>query len=428
MPQNPLAIAFKGKGLSKVVSRGASLLSRYGLTTARLDEELRQLVQLTQRYDCRPTLPITSVVLQRNPRLIQRYQAEGVEFAIHGYRHVDYSALDAGEQHHHLRAARRIFDSNGIRVRGFRAPYLRRNAETLTVLNDLALGYDASPAYAWEVLNGSRTPAYEHVLEFFHARPATDYPVVPHLRAGVVQIPYSLPDDESLVERLALTGPERMSHLWVACLRAAHNRGELFALGLHPARTRLCYEPLRAVLAEARLLTPSVWIARLDEIAEWWRERLAAAVTVHSTEAGDHHITVTGPSAVTVLVRGGSPAAEARAWVGEYQQVMATAFALRTPVRPVIGLTSRTAPEAADFLRQQGYVAETEAEGAAYSVRVDQPSFSPEDQRRLLEQIETSNGALVKLSRWPNGAASALAITGDIDALTLWDYGLRFVE
>jgi hypothetical protein len=34
----------------------------------------------------------------------------------------------------------------------------------------------------------------------------------------------------------------------------------------------------------------------------------------------------------------------------------------------------------------------------------------------------------VWLGRWLNGARSALAITGDIDALTLWDCGLRFFE
>jgi hypothetical protein len=31
------------------------------------------------------------------------------------------------------------------------------------------------------------------------------------------------------------------------------------------------------------------------------------------------------------------------------------------------------------------------------------------------------------LGRWPHNTGSALAITGDIDALTLWDYGLRYL-
>jgi hypothetical protein len=31
------------------------------------------------------------------------------------------------------------------------------------------------------------------------------------------------------------------------------------------------------------------------------------------------------------------------------------------------------------------------------------------------------------LGLWPAGARSALAVTGDIDALTLWDFGLRLL-
>jgi hypothetical protein len=40
--------------------------------------------------------------------------------------------------------------------------------------------------------------------------------------------------------------------------------------------------------------------------------------------------------------------------------------------------------------------------------------------------IEESKRPLVRLGTWPDGARSALAVTGDIDALTIWDFAARF--
>jgi hypothetical protein len=79
-------------------------------------------------------------------------------------------------------------------------------------------------------------------------------------------------------------------------------------------------------------------------------------------------------------------------------------------------------------LRQQGYIVEVNHESHRYSCYFDQTEFAAKDERSLLAQIEGTDRPLVRLGRWPNGARSALAITGDIDALTLWDYGLRFFE
>ena len=58
---------------------------------------------------------------------------------------------------------------------------------------------------------------------------------------------------------------------------------------------------------------------------------------------------------------------------------------------------------------------------------VMKPEARAETVERLLAQIEGGDFPLVRLGRWPNGARSALCVTGDIDALTIWDYGLRFL-
>ncbi len=62
-----------------------------------------------------------------------------------------------------------------------------------------------------------------------------------------------------------------------------------------------------------------------------------------------------------------------------------------------------------------------------YPFYLERPDFKPEDERPLLARIEDGDWPMLRLGRWPDGARSALCITGDIDALTLWDYGLRFL-
>ena len=49
--------------------------------------------------------------------------------------------------------------------------------------------------------------------------------------------------------------------------------------------------------------------------------------------------------------------------------------------------------------------------------------FGPEDRQPLLAQIAAAP-PLVRLGRWPTGAASA-SVTGDVDALTIGDYASR---
>lgn len=425
---NPLAIALRGKGVLNVLRRGASLAGRYGLTPGRLDRELGRLAALTDAFNCRATLPITTVVLERHPDVIRRYQDRGVEFAIHGYQHVDHSQLPAAAQRAHLAAAQRAFARAGLQLKGFRAPYLRRNADTLQVLRELGLEYDASQAYAWDdVAEPAHNPAYRRVLEFFQARPADRYPVTPHLVGDFVHVPYSLPDDESLVERLRAS-PSQMRQLWLECFQRSYVRGELFTLGLHPERTSLCAEPLRAVLAEARGRQPGVWMARLDELAAWWRARSRAELTLAQTGPGAFRVAVVGPPGTTVLARALIARAPSAPWLPGYVRVSAAEFDVEAARRPCLGLSPAAPPALADFLRQHGYVVEISPAREAYALYLERATFTAEDQRPVLAEIENHAGPLVRLGRWPDGAASALAVTGDIDALTLWDYGLRLLE
>jgi peptidoglycan/xylan/chitin deacetylase (PgdA/CDA1 family) len=424
---NPFSVALKGKGPFNLARRAASIVRGYGITPTRIDRALEQFTTTLSQSGCSATFLITAVALGRNPQVIKKYQEQGIEWAIHGYRHIDHCQLSPAEQLAQLELARQLFGSVGIQAQGFRGPYLHANADTLLALQRQGLAYDSSQGLSWDVLDGREPPAYRHVLGFYGALPASDYPSLPSLEGDLVCIPYSLPDDEALAHRLSLETIAQMSALWLAILRRSYELGELFTLGLHPERTFICQEPLAAVLSEARQLDPPVWIARLDEIAAWWRARNEARVKIADTADGKLQVAVTGPTGITVLARGLEVDVPTQPWADGYQQVPAATFTVHALLRPCIGLSPAASPKLSSFVRQQGYIVEMSEQGHRYACYLDQMDFTPEDQRPLLAQIESAGHSLVRLGRWPNGARSALAITGDIDAMTLWDYGLRFL-
>jgi len=425
----PLSIALKGKGLTSFLKRVWTLGRRYGLTVAKMDHALEQLSKVLQQFDAGATFPITATALADKGDIIQKYQAQGIEFAVHGYRHVDHSQLSLAEQKMHFEKASQIFLQQGIQFGGFRSPYLRFNEHTLAALAQSGFSYDSTPGLFWDIGQKHITESYLRVLDFYGAQSANDYPALPYLGEvnNLVRIPYCLPDDEALIERLKLIDKQTMSNIWMSILNQTYELGELFTLGLHPERISLLHQPLSNTLARARELSPKVWIARLDEIAHWWRARSQATFELKVENDNHFQLSVSGPPGITVLARDVAINAKIESWYGGFDRILETSFSFQAGKRPCIGLSPDSAPALSDFLKQQGYWVETGHQSRAYSIYMEQAHFTPEDERPLLRKLAQSEASLIRLGRWPNGAQSAMCVTGDIDALTLWDYLLRFL-
>jgi peptidoglycan/xylan/chitin deacetylase (PgdA/CDA1 family) len=425
---NFIAIAAKGKGYPALVKRARSIGARYGLGLAKMDRTLKLFVDILRKFECGATFPITASVLARHGSVVKKYQDQNIEFAIHGLFHVDYSQLSLREQNQHLERARQVFDQAKVRLAGFRCPYLRWNEDTLAAIRNNNLSYDSSQAIHWDVADGHLTDDYQRVLSFYRSRSAQDYPALPKRVGKLVQIPYCVPDDEALVERLKLGDVEAMSDIWLTILERTYDLGELFTLGLHPERIGLLQQPLTAVLARARCLSPKVWIARLDEITRWWQGRSQATCEVVPEGDSTFHLEVRGPSGTKVLARDVEVDVPTEPWRDGFDCISATSFRFRASKRACIGLSPDSDQTLLDFLRQQGYWVETGDEDQAYSIYLREPRFLAEDERPLLRRLAQSDAPLIRLGRWPDGAQSALCVTGDIDALTMWDYGLRFLR
>ncbi len=431
MKTNSITFAARAKGPLALLKRARNITNHYGLTSTKMDRALQLFAQTLGRFGCGASFPLTAVVLRRNSDTIAKYLDQNIEFAVHGYTHIDYSQLAPEEQVAHLRRARETFDAAGVQAVGFRSPYLRGEPHLYAAIEAAGFSYVSNQPIMWDILDAdalapSTCAAYGRAIEFYDPWPARERPSLPQLRNQVVEIPVSLPDDEILLERLGGETNGLVEKAWRRILSESYQRGELFTIQLHPERIARCADGLFAVLSEARTLTPSVWVARLDEIAAWWRARIGATVEITAASDGGLHAVVTGPSGTTVLARAVEVEAPTVPWADGYQQVEAMSFTIRAPYRPFIGLSPDVSPKLADFLRQQGYIFEISEESRLYSHYFYQTEFTAKDERSLVTRIEGTDRPLVRLGRWPHGAYSALAITGDIDALTLCDYGLRF--
>ena len=418
-------IAVQGKGLQNAFRRLKSIASRYGITPRKMDLALEFFGDLLTQYNAGASFPITASALARNKGVIEKYQAKNIEFAVHGLHHVDHSLLSFNQQISDLTKARQTFGERGIISSGFRSPYLRYHDTTIKAISETGFIYDSSSSLYWDVLDGAGTESYDNVLEFYGAQPAKLYPALPRLTNGIVQIPYCIPDDESLIERLSFNSMDEMIQPWLKILEATHQSGELFTLGLHPERIYHCEVPLKEVLVKARILFPKVWIARLDEIARWWMKRAKVKPVILSAQPGEFIMKLKRIQGLTVLGRDIEFISPSKEWEGSYRVAQGNTIHFRSNVRPFIGISPDSDPGLGKFLHQQGFIIETAQIAHTHAIYLEYPEFSREAEKPLLAELENHQGPLLRFGRWPNESKSALCVTGDIDALTIWDYLLR---
>jgi peptidoglycan/xylan/chitin deacetylase (PgdA/CDA1 family) len=381
-----------------------------------------------------PTFPVTAVVLKRHPKQIKELCQRGIEFAVHGYIHTDYGVLPLEEQAKHFKRAIDTFGSYHIPYTGFRAPFLRTNDQTPQVLARLGFAYDSSYVLHWNVIDKTRYSdqswrEYDRLLRFCQSRKAEEYLAVPRPMDGFVEIPVSIPDDEVMVDRLGITDVSKISEIWAAILQITYKTGELFTLSLHPERFSLCEKALTDIIQQAKQLDPPVWVATLRGIAEWWKERASFKLQISPQGSGRYRVLADCSDRATLLLRNCKANAPVSEWSDGYQTIKARDFILESPARPAIGIGLDSSPAVVDFLHNEGFVVERSERPDNYAIYFSNlAQFDEADEKPLAQKIEQAGAHLLRYWRWPDRAKSALSVTGDIDSMTLIDFGLRILE
>ena len=423
-----LAVSLQSRGASATFARTAQVFARFGATTSAMARRLERFQAIASAHGVRPTWPTTACVLERHPALLQRYAEAGVELALHGLVHGDHAALDGPRQRATIARAIDLFARSGLQPTGFRGPYLRYNGATLDALRALGIRYHSSQAVVFPLVaappDAAAAAQYAFALRLYGALDAHAVAVRPRLRDGLVDIPVAVPDDEILLDRLRLREPA-LSAQWLHVLELTYERGDLFTIQLHPERIGELAAALETTLKAARGRRPAIYTARLEDIARWWLRRSKFLLRVRRDGDARYRVSLTADADATLLVRG--LAVPAAPWSGREERCELRAFDVQTERSPVVGVSRRSPAAVIRFLTEEGFATETSDDRERYGayVDVDDGDWS---EASLLAAIAAAPGPLVRVGRWPDGARSALAVTGDIDALTLRDFITRSWE
>jgi peptidoglycan/xylan/chitin deacetylase (PgdA/CDA1 family) len=418
---NVLKFVFGHRGATNLIKRSAQIATRFGPTPERMGGRFERFMDILDEFAIRPTFPITALPMSRNPAFAHRLVARGAELAVHAWSHIDLSALDLAGQREHMSRAVELFRSCSVPFTGFRAPYLHWNEDTMRVVGEFRFRYSSNQTVWWDVLDRSSLGPKESEgmargMAFYHPIPAAEFRALPFRRDGFIEIPVSLPDDEIPLDRMYIHDADYLGRMWRAIFEQSYARGELFTLQLHPERIDFFADALRGLLADARTREPAVWIATLDEIAQWWEAK--ARNRAQFVRDGDaFRVDVEACPGATLVVREH----------GAERRVEAGPLRIDAASRPCVGVAPGSSREAIAVLADIGYILEVGDRSDGYAVHLGR--LETHDHAAIAacrRVIDESARPLVRFSTWPRGAHSALAVTGDIDALTIWDFVNRF--
>jgi peptidoglycan/xylan/chitin deacetylase (PgdA/CDA1 family) len=440
---NLVTFSIKTKGLPNFTRRLWTVFTRFGFSESRTKKALYSIINLLRSYNSAPTFFVPAVVLRRHIRLIAEIASKGAEIGIHGYVHNDYRTLSEYEQYKQTDRAISVFRHARIIHQGFRNPYLGWTEESLRVFAALGFTYESNEAVIHDVIDLSHFPpslrsGFEKSLKLFQAIPCSAYTLRPHFEGSLLRIPTSIPDDEMLFDRLRITDPEELGYIWSRVMQRVYDYGGLYTLNLHPERGILCARALEILLKYAHSQPGHVWLTTLDDVARWWKERRAFRLNITPLAPEHWSVEATCTPRATLYARNliieqeiltTSSHAEKR--VCDHRCVV------QAKQCPCIALSPQTPDEVLNFLYEQGYPALRSPEGDAemYSLYLNMPEglgATREEQRQrciaLVQQVEQLDGPFLYFGCWPNNHQAALAISGDIDSVTVQDFFLRVLE
>ena len=264
-----LKFAFFSRGLKNGLFRLRTINKRFGFTPKKQIRLIEYYLSVLKRLDVKATFFIPARVLKRYIKDIRKLENGNIEWGIHGFVHTDLSKLEFEDQREHIAKAIDVFDRCKIPFKGFRAPYLRTNTYTFKAVASLKrFLYLSCDTLLWDDVYGQNYDYFKWVKDFYN--PILHSSSASYIRTtnGIAEIPVSLPDDDTLVDRENLD-VKSLLLLWKKILRSCHEKNEIFVLQLHPERIYELDSVLFDLVKEAKSFNPPIWIATLGELAEW---------------------------------------------------------------------------------------------------------------------------------------------------------------
>lgn len=409
---------FRQRGPAFVWQRGLRLLDRYGFSTRKAAERAGRCLRRMIELGCRPTFFVPGMVADRHPELIRGLAAEGANLGVHSYNHIDLRSIPPQEAVRQLKKGWDALAGLEVKATGFRCPYLSFNEAILPVLPAETFLYSSNQAVSCPTGLAGEGTVLEVVDRFYTPARSQELARLPYRRGGLLEIPVCVPDDIQLLDGYKVR-PDRLGAVWVDMLREITAQGELFNLMFHPELADLCAGAFAELLGEAARPESGVWITDLEEIARWWQERIKFKALV-SREGTGWHLRLACSPRVTIVATGMPQAAFAPPQNQSLREI-----SLPDPL-PGIALAPDVAEADAEFLKDLGYLTWRTSNPSFYALHLNQHALERFGNRReLSDWILTCPAPLLRVGAWPDGKKAALAVTGDLDALSLIDYSAR---
>ena len=217
---------------------------------------MEEMADLEERYNFRSAwnLPLAQYSIDWN--LIARLRKRGFEFGAHGLSHDGRLFRSEDDFSELAPKLQQLARAHGLK--GFRAPSTLRRAEWI---GRLSFDFDCS---------FSDSDPYE-------PQPGGTCSVFPFFLANLVELPYTMPQDHTLIHLLRRSPMQ----IWAPKARWIESLGGMILTLVHPdycgsGRYFEEYETLLKQLSEFQ----SAWRALPSEVAAWWRRRDQMRLTV----------------------------------------------------------------------------------------------------------------------------------------------------
>ena len=422
MPGKILKFVLGSRGPVNMARRTTQIMSRFGHGPGRMGGRFERFMDVLDDYGCSPTFPITALPMSRNPKFAHRLVERGAELAVHAWSLIDLTSLDYEGQKEQMGRAISLFREHAVPFTGFRAPYLHWNEDTMRVVEDFHYRYSSNQTVWWDVLDAEsldekQVDGMTRGRAFYEPVAVDEIRVLPFRKRGFVEIPVSLPDDEIMLDRMYTHDVDFLAARWNAILDESHRRGELFTLQLHPERIDFFADAVHGLMSAARGKKPGVWIATLDEIATWWVDKQQNRADF-VRDGNQFRVDFKVCDGTTIIVRENG---------GERVVREPGTLSLTAERRPCVGVEAGSSREAIQALTDLGYIVEVGNDAGEFAVHLGNVADAGYDTIEACRRhVDADPAVMVRFGIWPRGNRSAFSATGDIDALTIWDFVHRF--
>jgi peptidoglycan/xylan/chitin deacetylase (PgdA/CDA1 family) len=405
------------RGGRNFLERVKYLMERFGSNYKKIETMLNTYLVIEKELNLKCTFPVVAEVVKRYPKVFQKLYRKGMKFAFHGKRHIDYTRLKKEEQLKELKKGMELFEKYDIKVKGFRAPYTRWDENLIENVRKLNFKWEGSKTILWKEEIGKGSYQYERIIEIYNPTLSKTQVALPTLEDGVVFIPLSLPDDEILVDRLAMSWDE-VYYLWEEILTQTYLNNELFVLQLHPERFWKGIKVVKKLMKRIQKFTPPIWIVGMDEIEEWWRKKRKVKLEVVPKQR-EWEVILEGNGRVKLGIKNLEIKEKEKIQKQEKNWIILKKETKKVTVGEEF-YNIKVKKNFYSLLKEWGYFFNEKSEKKVDLSHITTP-------RTLLTTIETSDFPFFKVFPWPSDYKSAFSLTSDIDALSIGDFFMRIV-